>query len=193
MSTPALSDLANAINNEHAAAIGAAHSAVQRARQAGELLLEAKARCFHGAWLPWLRDNCPDIAERTAQAYMRLARGHLADPEHAARLEAQTVREALAELAAPKSATAADLPPALRSGGTLIGTHGEMARLAIVESRAHRGYWHILDLLDGTVTTRPMRGEYIPRVLEISYPAAAELAWQCAPDDRGPWPWEAAP
>jgi Protein of unknown function (DUF3102) len=40
---------------------------------AGELLIAAKKRFKHGEWLPWLKENC-EVAERTAQAYMRLAR-----------------------------------------------------------------------------------------------------------------------
>jgi hypothetical protein len=41
----------------------------------GQLLIEAKEQRAHGAWLPWLAKNCPDIPPRTAQGYMRIARG----------------------------------------------------------------------------------------------------------------------
>jgi len=40
---------------------------------AGDLLTQAKAQVPHGQWLPWLAEHCA-IAERTAQAYMRVAR-----------------------------------------------------------------------------------------------------------------------
>jgi hypothetical protein len=30
--------------------------------------------CEHGQWLPWLKENCPDISARQAQKYMRLSR-----------------------------------------------------------------------------------------------------------------------
>jgi hypothetical protein len=47
---------------------------IEAAIRAGEALLEAKDLLNqHGAWLPWLRDNC-QISERSAQRYMRLAR-----------------------------------------------------------------------------------------------------------------------
>jgi hypothetical protein len=39
----------------------------------GDWLLELKAVLPHGAWLPWLRDHCNGISERTAQGYMKLA------------------------------------------------------------------------------------------------------------------------
>ena len=68
-----LGELAAAINAEHQAAERTARTAVDHARAAGDKLLQAKAQVDHGQWLPWLSANCPDIAVRTAQAYMRLA------------------------------------------------------------------------------------------------------------------------
>jgi len=47
---------------------------LQHAINAGELLLRAKELCPHGTWGAWLRDNC-NVSERTAQTYMRVARG----------------------------------------------------------------------------------------------------------------------
>ena len=68
-----LGELAAAINAEHQAAERTARTALDHARAAGDKLLQAKAQVDHGQWLPWLSANCPDIAVRTAQAYMRLA------------------------------------------------------------------------------------------------------------------------
>ncbi len=72
---PALSlpELAAAINADHAAAERTARKALDHARAAGDKLLQAKAQVDHGQWLPWLSAHCPDVAVRTAQAYMRLA------------------------------------------------------------------------------------------------------------------------
>jgi len=106
-----LLDLAAAINAEHAAALEHARSAVQRARRAGELLLEAKEQCAYGEWLSWLKDRCPDVSERQAQRYMLLARACLESPEKAAELEALTLRGALESL---KSDTVSDLAAAPR-------------------------------------------------------------------------------
>lgn len=33
------------------------------------------ARSALGEWLPWLKDNCPELSERTARQYMAYARG----------------------------------------------------------------------------------------------------------------------
>src|SRR5947209_5576410 len=69
----ALPQLAERINAEHAAAETALRAGLTNARAAGELLLQAKAQCRHGAWLPWLSANVA-VPERTAQAYMRVAK-----------------------------------------------------------------------------------------------------------------------
>lgn len=103
-----LTRLARDINRAHAEALEHARSAVQRARHAGELLLQAKKQVQHGVWLPWLSKSCPDIAERTAQAYMRLARHCLDKPEDAERIESMTLRTALTALATPKPEDAHD-------------------------------------------------------------------------------------
>ncbi len=69
-----LSALALAINEEHALAERHAELAIHRAKRAGDMLNSAKGKVPHGEWLPWLATNCPTLKERTARAYMRLAR-----------------------------------------------------------------------------------------------------------------------
>src|SRR5262249_45125060 len=56
----------------HDAVNAAALTAVERAREAGTLLLEARATVPHGAWQSWVREL--GISARTAQGYMQLAR-----------------------------------------------------------------------------------------------------------------------
>jgi len=65
--------LAAQINREQAAFEQSLKTGLAHARQAGELLIEAKARMEHGTWLPWLKQNCK-VSEWSAQAYMRIAR-----------------------------------------------------------------------------------------------------------------------
>jgi hypothetical protein len=64
--------LASKINEAHAEAVQAAQSALLHAREAGRLLIEAKAALPHGAWAEWLRENV-SFSHRTANAYMRVA------------------------------------------------------------------------------------------------------------------------
>ncbi len=71
----ALDALAAKICTEHDAVQEAAETATRHAIRCGKLLAEAKDGLVHGQWLPWLRDHCA-LSERTAQAYMRLARKH---------------------------------------------------------------------------------------------------------------------
>lgn len=85
-----------------AARATAAHRAVRRhargmlreAVEAGTALREAKTKCPHGTWLPWLAET--GIKRRTASDYMRLA-AKWADAAHLPPPDA-TIREALAVL-----------------------------------------------------------------------------------------------
>jgi hypothetical protein len=70
----AVPTIATKINRAHERVIAASTSAIHAARQAGDLLLEAKRGLPHGAWLPWLGEHCPTLSPWTAQAYMRVAR-----------------------------------------------------------------------------------------------------------------------
>lgn len=72
-----LSELASAINQEHSLCREAYKASLLHARRTGELLLQAKLKVkksTSGRWLFWLRENCPDISDRTARAYMEVAR-----------------------------------------------------------------------------------------------------------------------
>ena len=51
-----------------------ASQAISFAVECGKLLNNQKKAVGHGAWLDWLKENCPNISERTAQKYMRLSR-----------------------------------------------------------------------------------------------------------------------
>ena len=65
--------LAEEIKRAHTGVMDAAKTAAERAIEAGNALIEAKALVKHGEWLPFLRDHC-EIPERTAQLYMKIAR-----------------------------------------------------------------------------------------------------------------------
>jgi hypothetical protein len=110
MTTDISTTLATEINAEHAAALSAVRSGLEHARRAGALLIEAKAALEHGAWLPWLAEQCPRILERTAQGYMRLAREwpRLEAAGNTQRVADLPLREALLILAEPKPTTEAD-------------------------------------------------------------------------------------
>ena len=83
---PALSTIAAEINTEHGLVIESFRRGLQHARRAGALLTAAKEQLDHGAWLPWLREHCPDISIQVAQRYMRI---HTRSSE----LEANTYRQ----------------------------------------------------------------------------------------------------
>lgn len=66
--------LASEINQFHELACRRAGEAIEHAKQAGRLLLEAKGALKHGEWLPWLEQNIL-VSPRQAQRYMQVAQG----------------------------------------------------------------------------------------------------------------------
>jgi hypothetical protein len=110
-SEPPLEQLAERINAAGEQAASALQAGLQHARGAGDLLLQAKARLPHGRWLPWLKANVR-FSERTAQAYMRLAKRWGELEAKAQGLADLTFEGGLKLLAAPAEAT----PPAPAEG-----------------------------------------------------------------------------
>jgi hypothetical protein len=67
------------IIREHKAAEASREAYRDHARRCGERLVKVKDSLKHGEWLPWLKENCPELSERTAREYMRFARGEVGD------------------------------------------------------------------------------------------------------------------
>jgi hypothetical protein len=68
-----LKQLARDANDAHRRGLNSAKATMEEWFTAGRALLKAKAMLDHGQWLPWLKENCPNISERQAQRYMKLA------------------------------------------------------------------------------------------------------------------------
>lgn len=105
-----LPELAMRIKEEHTQVLGLLRSGLQHARQAGELLIAAKEQVVHGDWRSWVEANC-ELAERTAQAYMRIAKHWQeieANPQFVADM---TVNEAQRLIAKPKVSPEASTRP----------------------------------------------------------------------------------
>ncbi|MFG1418303.1 DUF3102 domain-containing protein [Xanthobacter sp. V0B-10] len=65
--------LPEAINAAHDAAKGAGKTMLLKAKEAGDLLLQAKAECAHGAFKAWVEENCA-FSYPTAHRYMQVAK-----------------------------------------------------------------------------------------------------------------------
>ncbi len=100
---PALTSLAEQINREHAACEAAVRTGLQHALNCGRLLIEAKTKCEHGQWQPWLAANFR-ASERTAQGYMRVAKRlpELEEKAKAQHVALLSYRDALDLLAEPE-------------------------------------------------------------------------------------------
>lgn len=93
-----INELAQVINAEYEAAQTDAQSAVQHAINCGTALVDAKAKCNHGEWLPWLEANVT-FSHKTATSYMKLAEANM---KRASILDsAKSVREAIKLIDAP--------------------------------------------------------------------------------------------
>lgn len=113
--------LALAINEENALAERHAELAIHRAKRAGELLIAAKAKVAHGQWLPWLSANCPTLKERTARAYMRLAKNWETLEFKSAESAVLTIDAALKLLSEPATPTIDDRITAINESANRLG------------------------------------------------------------------------
>lgn len=183
--------LAAEIRAAHGAVKAAARVALERAREAGNLLIEAKDALPHGGWLPWLREV--GITPRTAQGYMQLARM----PETKYATVAQLgLRHALQQIS--------DRPhlPLQRPGEVMQGLTGRPTgdaferefMVLIWRSPDRPGFFDTLVLQThfespGTGQAiglkRPIRGSFVARWLEIQGLFLGQLEWR--PVSFGEW------
>ena len=104
-----LVELAASINRNIHDAESRAQSATMLALEAGMQLNRAKELVPHGAWNDWLTTNV-DVAPRTAQAYMRLAKRLPTLPSEKARRVADLpLRDAVKAIATPPTSPESDL------------------------------------------------------------------------------------
>lgn len=196
--------LAAKINQAHAAASQAAQSALGHARDAGLLLMEAKAQLPHGGWLPWLTDHCPTLPERTAQLYMKIARGWRALPADPQRVADLSVRQAVALLTAPQpttdtehgSAPAASSvflpsskgPVPLVAGASFVGTArkrgtlGGRGSMAFIVPYVEDPRFAFVSVIDGAASSltglrRPIRLDFVHAALDYCHFPAQHAEW----------------
>ena len=67
-------------------------TAIEKAWQCGKRLNAIKAIVGHGNWLPWLRNNWPELTVRTAQSYMKIDHDN-PNALHVAHLKFDSIRK----------------------------------------------------------------------------------------------------
>ena len=102
-----LTTLSAEINSLHRSAEHHVEQAIVYAARCGQKLIEAKAKCEHGEWLPWLKANC-EVGHPQATKYMRLAKEmpELIDSNIARGQYLPSLRAGIALLAAPEEVQA---------------------------------------------------------------------------------------
>ena len=138
-----LSVLAVKINDQHDRAIGHATSALEHARQAGDLLQQAKQQVPHGEWLGWLSANCK-VSARQAQRYLKVANNWKAITKYDA-ASYLTIDDAIATVGTKQGVTIAEAwtarVEALPIGMMLFGDflHGYVL---VFQSSDNPGFYH---------------------------------------------------
>lgn len=107
-----LDALAIRINEQQAQIEQAWGMTLELAKQAGEMLIEAKRLAGHGNWLSWLETNCR-VSASMVEKYMKIAKGWdmlaAGNPEHVPNL---SIRDAVKLLAKPRTPKA-ETPPTI--------------------------------------------------------------------------------
>jgi hypothetical protein len=104
LAKPDLADLAERIREAYGRAKADAVSAAEYCLETGRVLIEAKAACGHGAWLPFLEST--GLHERQARRLMQLARSGLKSDT----VSDLGIRGALEFLAEPRPRTVPEAP-----------------------------------------------------------------------------------
>jgi hypothetical protein len=110
LTASALEKLATRIRAEHAAVAGDLASATLHAKNAGAMLREAKKQVKHGEWMTWLAIHC-DISDRSARAYMRVAKHWRTIEANGQSLADLSVSKALALIAPAPPKVVEFIPP----------------------------------------------------------------------------------
>lgn len=137
--------LISRINAAHAEAQAYASKAIERALEAGDLLLRAKTQVSHGQWQSWLKANCPDISIRTAQNYMRVAKQLPIEKRIDAHLGLNEALRLVASEPEPEKRIDAHLPdiPFLPAPGEMAVFNDDDWDYSITQSSQHPGYYWV--------------------------------------------------
>ncbi len=87
-----LDTLADEINKAHRRCEQSVRMTLDYAVEVGRLLIEAKAQCDHGEWLPWVENHC-ECDVRSVQRYMKLAGFVPTLPSNATRVSCLPIRD----------------------------------------------------------------------------------------------------
>jgi hypothetical protein len=183
-----LDTLAEQINEEHRACVGTFRKAFEHGIRCGELLTEAKSRCEHGEWYPWLGKNF-DGVPRTAQKYMRLYENRDEVRAYATQNSHLTISAALEELSSPKGEVIEFRPEQVEDLHPLERVRAEIANHQPDETRELGVIGQMLETPEGTadyaqidrdLAERQSRDRLLGRINDMSahmkYVAPEDLA-----------------
>lgn len=176
-------DLAADINRFHELACLRAEEAIDHAKQAGLLLLEAKAALKHGEWLPWLQQNI-FVSARQVQRYMQVAQGRALPLRSLVKSDKVSHLEVDAPRSFAGSPDPADFVP--DAGYCYAVALPDTTVYAVEPSFKHPGFFFVskMDAATDMVehTRRPVGAAWVETTLRyygLNHPAATE--WRTKP------------
>jgi hypothetical protein len=98
------------IKEAYDALMGSHQTSLMHALTLGDLLNQAKEAVGHGHWANWLKKHCPQISQRTANVYMKLAvnKEKFEDPTNSQRAANFAAKDDLSIRAAIEAVNVAD-------------------------------------------------------------------------------------
>ena len=182
-------NIAAEINRFHELACLQADEAIANAKQAGNLLLEAKTAMKHGGWLPWLEQNIK-VSHRQAQRYMQVAQGRALPIRSAPAIYAvKNDKVSYLEADAPRNFPGKpEVPPGFLPDADhcYITSQSDRTMYLVEPSAKHLGYFYVSRInpdgesYDGT--RRPVGPQWVEENLRyygLDNPAGA--TWRCKP------------
>lgn len=174
-----LSTLAKSINESHHACEDAADTAIEHARDAGDMLIEAKSQIPHGRWLPWLTENV-ECSERNAQNYMKIAREWDRLQSNTKRVSDLPLRDGLKLLATERPDDDKPAPGPLPTAGKKLvamtqTTGGRYSVIVEIQPSIADGFFHCTtsylsedegeDESYQEFSKKPVRGDFVHRFI----------------------------
>jgi hypothetical protein len=184
--------LATSITKAHLQVQVAVSQALTHAREAGRLLVEARAHIPHGGWIRFVEQDC-QLSRSTAAGYVRVHERWGEIEPNVQRVAHLPLRQALALLAEPKSVeSAADFQDIDVAAGAAMRAETEDG-LALIHPSEHADfvfYNVMMSKDDGTGSIdggkRAIRRERVMWALSRSGFPVRDVTWRVSPDAQ-PW------
>ncbi|MEP7307313.1 MAG: DUF3102 domain-containing protein [Acidobacteriota bacterium] len=184
--------LATSITKAHLQVQAAVSQALTHAREAGRLLVEARAHIPHGGWIRFIEQDC-QLSRSTAAGYVRVHERWGEIEPYVQRVAHLPLRQALSLLAEPKTVEALDASKGIDvpAGGAMMAEFWDRLALIHPSDDASFVFYNVMTSKDdGTATLdggkRAIRRERVMGALSRCGFPIRDVTWKVSPDAQ-PW------